>query len=71
MEKFGLLNLLKAIDGLNAAAKDTNGAPQPDKTPPASPAPQKIEIPNIMYAQILKHEQMSNRLKNKRGGNPR
>ena len=72
MEKFALLNLLKAIDGLKNAQPQQNTATPP---PPTRSTNSKIseqtepphhEMPNIMYETLMRHEQMSNRLRNKR-----
>ena len=66
MEKFALLNLLKALDGLknlpegDAAGKQTTAPPtRNDKTA-------EKNTPNIMFETLMRHEQVSNRLKNKR-----
>lgn len=66
MEKFGLLNLLKAIDGLNAAQKETTApSPAPEKTAETK-RDDAFGAPNVVYEKLLVHEAMSNRLKNKR-----
>lgn len=72
MEKFALLNLLKAIDGLKNAQPMQN----PVSPPPATGSPvaekaetktqQPMQMPNIMYETLMRHEQMSNRIHNKR-----
>ena len=67
MEKFALLNLLKAIDGLKDLPRVENEPPEP-----TTAAPQKqsdgdgVEIPNFMYEAIVRHEAVSNRLRNKK-----
>ncbi len=66
MEKFALLNLLKAIDGLG---KDTKPTEEPAAGRPADaaqPPRAREELPNFMYEQLLRHEAVSNRLKNRR-----
>ncbi len=73
MEKFALLNLLKALDGLKSADADektdkgaapTAASARPSKTPTENA--QSFEIPNIMYEALMRHETVSNRLKNKK-----
>ena len=64
MEKFALLNLLKALDGLNNNASDAPQPPPPDKK--ADPV-ENGGLPNFMYETLLKHEAVSNRLRNKKG----
>lgn len=72
MEKFALLNLLKAIDGLKSAQQTETAAAS--ATPRADPnaaakqtdSVQAFKTPNFMYEAILRHEQVSNKLKNKR-----
>ena len=75
MEKFALLNLLKAIDGLNGLkSDDSDPSPAADvhreeKAEAADTAPKKTaspELPNFMYETLVRHEAMSNRLRNKR-----
>ena len=97
MEKFALLNLLKAIDGLKNAQPSQNGsspppsftasepAPAAPNAPPVSPSPpvpsppvpsphyetdgynpNGQKLPNIMYETLVRHEQISYRIKNKR-----
>ena len=66
MEKFGLLNLLKAIDGLNAADKQADGVQPPAKNSPPEEEPPQNRLPNVVYEKLLVHEAMSNRLKNKK-----
>lgn len=70
MEKFALLNLLKAIDGLNKAEKGNDGGKPAEE---AAQKPKPAEniygdggLPNFMAEQLLRHEVMSNRLKNKK-----
>lgn len=72
MEKFALLNLLKAIDGLKRTPNEQNNAAE---TPPARTQsaekpeqiePQGAEIPNIMYETLMRHEQLSNRIRNRK-----
>ena len=67
MEKFELLNLLKAIDGLNNVPTDEKEQPSPPSSPSQNP-PESVggEMPNIMYEALLRHETTSNRIKNKK-----
>lgn len=74
MEKFALLNLLKALETLTAPKNaDKNG--QPDGTPPppsAENAPseqapfQEKQTINVMASVLERHEAMSYRVNNKR-----
>lgn len=73
MEKFGLLNLLKALETLTPK-NNTTSAGQPDaETPPpaakpAAPAPEPepdLEH-NVMFKVLSRHEQTANRIKNNR-----
>lgn len=69
MEKFALLNLLKALDGLKSAQKTLNpSAETAAKAPPAEQAVREPagDMPNLMYETLMRHEQMSNRLRNKK-----
>ena len=91
MEKFALLNLLKAIDGLQNADIKSDGEKKDNKDMPsadgrineraASPVPsfEKRDIAggekpispqvyqnNILYGALMRHEEMSNRLRRKR-----
>ena len=76
MEKFALLNLLKAIDGLKNAQKSQNAAAEPPVPPPPAAAPNAENsdgsvpitgnMPNLMYETLMRHEQMSNRIRNKK-----
>ncbi len=93
MEKFALLNLLKAIDSLKNAQPSQNGsspppsftasepAPAAPNAPTVSPTtsvspsphyetdgynPNGQKLPNIMYETLVRHEQISYRIKNKR-----
>ncbi len=71
MEKFALLNLLKAIDGLKSAQKEQRAEPKAPSAPPpeashAAPQTNAATMPNIMYEALVRHEQISNRLKNKK-----
>lgn len=74
MEKFGLLNLLKAIqtlsppagteetaDGARAAATERN-----NPTSSAAPINAEIQVPNVMASVLERHETVSNRIKNRR-----
>ena len=70
MEKFALLNLLKAIDGLKSVPGEQNEGATPPSTPhsaqPKQPANDGGELPNFMYEALLRHEATSNRIKNKK-----
>lgn len=99
MEKFALLNLFKAIDGLKNGQPSQNASSPPpsfaasepaQNSPsggtsaspsslssalsPASPSaadasgynPGEKQMPNIMYETLVRHEQISYRIKNKR-----
>ena len=68
LEKFALLNLLKAIDGLKSLSNGEKETP-----PPAQPTPQTApqttpngDLPNIMYEALVRHEIVSNRIRNKK-----
>ncbi len=74
MEKFALLNLLKALETL---APKQNSGQSSDKNfeetkPPVPNAQQKpdsvqtLEIPNVMASVLERHEAISNRIKNNR-----
>ncbi len=72
MEKFALLNLLKALETLSPQKSSENEQrPEPHQTAPApepqSPQPQETpERLNVMANVLSRHEEISNRLKNKR-----
>lgn len=69
MEKFALLNLLKAIDGLqNGNSEEPNAQTEEIKVTPAPQPPQapQADMPNFIYETLMRHEAMSNRLKRKR-----
>ena len=74
MEKFALLNLLKALETLSPADKKPKNDDPPHTEPePAnekSAAPQKSAAVypenNVMASVLSWHEQISNRLKNKK-----
>ena len=68
MEKFALLNLLKAIDGLKSLSNEGKepATPTPPTAKTDTAAKQTAEIPNIMYEALMRHETVSNRLRNKR-----
>ena len=68
LEKFALLNLLKAIDGLKSISNT-----EKETSTPASPPPQETtqtnkngDLPNIMYEALMRHEIVSNRIRNKK-----
>ena len=73
MEKFGLLNLIKTLDALSsngktdadAQNKQPETASADEKSDTKTPPP-KAELPNVMGDMLLRHEQISNRVKNKR-----
>ncbi|MDE6504714.1 MAG: hypothetical protein K2L42_02455 [Clostridia bacterium] len=72
MEKFALLNLLKALETLSPQKPSENAnqseprqtAPSPETQPP-QPAEQQERL-NVMANVLTRHEEISNRLKNKR-----
>lgn len=68
MEKFALLNLLKAIDGLKNLSGGEKEPPPPAPQPPqgASSASQNTAMPNIMYEAMMRHEAVSNRIRNRK-----
>ena len=67
MEKFGLLNLLKAIDGLKGSTVEPTEAVSPEERKPIAVKKEpNADIPNFMYETLVRHEAMSNRLKNKK-----
>lgn len=78
MEKFGLLNLLKALETLtpknNAAATGqtdgqppaTTQAPPVQQTQPAEAQKQTDLEHNVMFKVLFRHEQAANRIKNNR-----
>lgn len=67
-EKFALLNLLKALEGLSgnhtAADTDTKPAPKADSAPPGANTDKAEvkEMPNVMASVIERHERISNRV---------
>ena len=68
LEKFALLNLLKAIDGLKSLTNVENEAPTPAQQPPqaAPQTSQNGDLPNIMYEALVRHEVVSNRIRNRK-----
>lgn len=68
LEKFAILNLLKAIDGLKGlSATEKEQTPPPAEPVQSPPATQKnSEMPNIMYEALVRHERVSNRLRNRK-----
>ncbi len=79
MEKFALLNLLKAIDGLQGAK--SAGAREPSSSPAANaPSPNERSSAdgkyindgsnsgdgNLLYSTLMRHEEISNRLRRKK-----
>ena len=63
MEKFALLNLIKAIDGLNSvkpAEKEEAKNPQEENLQPPE------NTPNVIMEALIRHEKISNRLKNRK-----
>ncbi len=69
LEKFALLNLIKALDGIKNLQSGQKGAADPPPPPPAAAenTDGNRAAPNIMFETLLRHEQVSNRLKNRRG----
>ena len=67
LEKFALLNLLKAIDGLKNLSTAEKEAPPAPPTPQEAPQTnQNGDIPNIMYEALVRHEMVSNRIRNRK-----
>lgn len=77
MEKFGILNLLKALETLAPAAAanpdgNRNAQPTPDNAATDAPQPEKQrqrdaeELPNMMAQVLARHEEIANRVKNNR-----
>ena len=69
MEKFALLNLIKAIDGLSGAEKTASADGERENS--SAPAEQNIQgnteqLPNFMYEALLRHEAVSNRIHNRK-----
>lgn len=73
MEKFGILNLLKALETLAPAAQKLDG----DENARTAPAAETVqtektvqksenELPNMMAQALLRHEEIANRVKNNR-----
>lgn len=70
-EKFALLNLLKALEGIsmqNSGNKQEENAsydnPAPEQEKAAQPAANTY--PNVMASVLERHEAISNRVKNKK-----
>ncbi|MDE7083086.1 MAG: hypothetical protein K2O89_05215 [Clostridia bacterium] len=74
MEKFALLDFLKAFESLTAKQSgNIDGDLKTENTPPApAPAPQQPPAPadfygtNVMAQVIARHEEIANRIRNKR-----
>ncbi len=74
MEKFALLNLLKALETLAPKQNSGQNSEQnfDEHKPPVPSAQQKpdsvqtLEIPNVMASVLERHEAISNRIKNNR-----
>lgn len=74
MEKFALLNLLKALETLSAPknAGENSGSDGAPTVPPAEEKPRETTAPaqtppiNVMSSVLERHEAMANRIKNKR-----
>ena len=74
MEKFGLLNLLKAIETLSPPASDNQTDTEKQVAPPplrnatteVTPVHGDAMVPNVMASVIERHEMISNRIKNNR-----
>ncbi len=62
-EKFALLNLIKALQGISTPAPE----PAPtENTAPPEPAPQRAPEYNAMANVLERHEAIANRVKNKK-----
>ncbi|MDE6442601.1 MAG: hypothetical protein K2L12_07630 [Clostridia bacterium] len=61
---------MKALDGLSAQNNVQNGAQSTPQQPSAQPAPAAAppyqDTPNVMASVLARHEQISNRVRNKR-----
>ncbi len=73
MEKFGILNLLKALETLTPAAQKQDGDENARTSPAAETAQtektvqkSENELPNMMAQALLRHEEIANRVKNNR-----
>lgn len=67
LEKFAILNLLKAIDGLKSlSAEEKAPSPPPATATPSATEQKNGDIPNIMYEALMRHETVSNRLRNRK-----
>lgn len=66
LEKFAILNLLKAIDSLKSPPIEEKEPSAPSATPPPAPKTASPEMPNIMYEALMRHETVSNRLRNRK-----
>lgn len=72
MEKFGLLNLLKAIETLSPPSDSKQTGSEQPAAPPVPPKPNAEPKPertadteyNVMASVLERHERISNRLKN-------
>ena len=67
MEKFALLDFLKAFESLTANGKDKKEPVtlQPQPTEPPAPQPESYEI-NAMADVLARHEEIANRIRNKK-----
>lgn len=70
MEKFGILNLLKAIETLTPPPAADKSAETEQASAPARPAeqpsPPAAEKHNMMATILARHEEIANRVKNNR-----
>lgn len=70
MEKFGILNLLKAIETLTPPPAADKSAETEQSSAPARPAeqpsPPAAEKHNMMATILARHEEIANRVKNNR-----
>ena len=69
MEKFALLDFLKAFGSLTANTKAENEAaarPLPQQQPPEDPAAVPAYERNPMADVIARHEEIANRIRNKK-----
>ncbi|MDE7330598.1 MAG: hypothetical protein K2N30_05915 [Clostridia bacterium] len=70
MEKFGILNLLKALETLTpppaANGQNEEEAPATQPKAPPTPAAPPAETHNVMASVLCRHEEIANRVKNNR-----
>lgn len=72
MEKFALLDFLKVFETLSANGNAKKEEPAPVRQETEAPAPPPPSMPladfNAMATVLARHEEIANRIKNKRSG---